>query len=276
MIRVEGPKGRLYKTTVGFLPSVTTVLKATQPEPFNTERWIKGLERTGLKPVEAVIYLEHLLASGIASKVAQERVSALTNQPMSRQSAELYVKWKTPHSADRGTKLHHFLEHQLPVEVELNWSERPTTAEASTDRLVESLWKAGILQRIHKVVSLEQQLWWSSNGIGYAGSEDISYIDIEGNYYNADWKSKDPKSYSHTKYSHEYKLQLIAYAGARKQRENVLVQGSHINYCLSDGSEGEQQIITRKEAAELWEEWIFRLRAWWSTIGNDLNDERNA
>lgn len=276
MIRIEGPKGRVYKSPEGLLPSVTTVLKATDPQPFNTERWIKALERKGLNAGEAAIYLEHLLVEGWEPAVAQARVDALTDQPISRQDAQDYVQWKTPHSSDRGTKLHNFLEHQLPIEQALTWEQRPVAPDQSTDRLVLSLWKAEILQRIQKVVSLEQQLWWFRNGIGYAGSEDISYIDKDGNYYNADWKSKDPKAYSHTKYAHEYKLQLIAYAAAKKQRYGVLVHGSHINYCLSDGSEGEQLTITRKEAAELWDEWMFRLKAWWSTIGTDLGDMRNA
>ena len=276
MIRIESPYGRIYKAPPGLLPSVTTILKDTSPKPFSRDNWLKKLMRKGLSTAEAGIYRERWLAEGLPLEAAQEIIEGFIDTPMSRVDAVEYADWKTPHSSDRGTKLHHFLENKLPVGIDLSWDERPVASDPTTDLLVQSLWQAGILQQIKQVVSLEESLWWFRDGIGYAGSEDISYKTFDDEFFNGDWKSKDPKDYSHTKYSHEYKLQLIAYAAARKQRSGILVNGSHINYCLSDGSPGEQLIVTKAEAYELWNEWHFRLRAWWSTIGQNLKELRNA
>lgn len=276
MIRIEGPQGRLYKAPPGLLPSVTTVLKDTTPKPFNRDAWIHKIMRSGLTEVEGMIYAEKWIANGMSRQDAEVIARSFIGRPMNESEASDYANWKTPHSSERGNKLHHFIEKNLPVGVDLTWNARPESPDASTDQLIKSLWAAGILQQIKRVESLEQQLWWFRDGIGYAGSEDISYVTTDDRYFNGDWKSKDPKDYSHTKYSHEYKLQLIAYAAAKKQRHGILVDGSHINYCLSDGTAGEQQVINRKEAYELWNEWHFRLRAWWSTIGQNLTELRNA
>jgi hypothetical protein len=276
MIRIESPYGRIYKAPPGLLPSVTTIMKATSPQPFNSKNWIRKIMKNGLSEIEGIIYAEKWIAQGMSREDAEVIARSFIDRPMDYQEAKTYTDWKSPHSANRGNKLHNFLEHVLPVEKEIQWIERPSAKDASTDQLVDSLWKANILQGIAKVVSLEQSLWWFKDGIGYAGSEDISYVGLDSCYYNGDWKSKDPKNYSHTKYAHEYKLQLIAYAAARKQRTGILVDGSHVNFCLSDGSPGEQLIVTRKEAYELWDEWMFRVRAWWSKLGDNLGELRNA
>jgi hypothetical protein len=276
MIRIESPYGRVYKAPPGLLPSVTTILKDTTPKPFSRENWLAKLMRKGLSAYEASIYTERWTAEGASLEFANGIVQGFINTPMSRREASAYADWKTPHSSERGTRLHHFLENKLPVGVGLRWNQRPVAKDATTDLLVQSLWEAGILQQIKEVVSLEQPLWWFRDGIGYAGSEDISYRTYNDEFFNGDWKSKDPKDYSHTKYAHENKLQLIAYAAARKQRSGILVNGSHINYCLSDGSPGEQLMVSKAEAYELWNEWHFRLRAWWSTMGQNLKELRNA
>jgi len=276
MIRFESPYGRIYKSPSGLLPSVTTILKATSPRPFNPNVWIRKIMSKGLSETEGMIYAEKWIAQGMSRQDAEVIARSFIGRSMNEAEAKAYTEWKSPHSSERGNKLHHFLENILPVNKEIDWTERPSASDASTDRLVESLWKAEVLQRIAKVVSLEEGLWWFRDGIGYAGSEDISYLDIDGLYYNGDWKSKDPKDYSHAKYAHEHKLQLIAYAAARKQRTGILVNGSHINFCLSDGSPGEQLVVSRQEAYELWDEWIFRVKAWWSKVGDGLGDLRNA
>jgi hypothetical protein len=275
LIRIESPLGRIYKAPPGYLPSVTTVLKDTCPDPFSSKKWIASLTRKGISQWEASIYASYWVNKGYATDVAVQIVSKFIDTPMSVSQAKEYMAWKGPHSSDRGTRLHHFLENTLPPNTPLQWEDRPTSDDPTVDLLVQSLWNANILQEIQEVVSLEEGLWWYKDGIGYAGSEDISYKTFSGHFWNGDWKSKDPKTYSQTLYSHEYKLQLVAYAGARRQRTRILVDGCRINYCYSNGQAGEQVIIPRSEARELWEEWHFRLQAWWTKLGKRIPEFSN-
>jgi hypothetical protein len=277
MLRIESPHGRLYKTEDGLiLPSVTTVVKATAKKPFSREVWAKKLTTKGLSEHEASIFTEFFIERGYAVAAAFRAVEQFIDNPMTREQADCYMDWKSPHSSRRGTRLHEFLEKILPVDTILDWKKCPECDLEETQLLVDSLWEGEILQQIKRVHSLEQRLWWYCDGIGYAGTEDINFDTWDNCKLSGDWKSKDPKHYCPTNYSHENKIQLIAYAGARFAREGRRMDGLNINYCFSSGIPGVQTIVTEEELSPLWNEWILRLKAWWGTIGKNALTERNA
>lgn len=277
MLRIDSPWGRLYKVENGLiLPSVTTVLKATEKRGFSRKTWSKKLTTKGLSHYEADIYAERWIAAGYPPALAHRHVEAFIEAPMTPEQAVQYMDWKSEHSAQRGNRLHKFLEDLMPIGQVLNWHHCPQTDDVTVQKLVNSLWEGEILQGIKQVHSVEQRLWWYSDGIGYAGTEDICYRTWEDLDFGGDWKSKDPKPYSHTKYDHEYRVQLIAYAGARYARKNMKVDGLHINFCLSNESPAEQTIVTGDECQELWSEWMIRLKAWWATIGTEALQQRYA
>jgi hypothetical protein len=277
MLRIESPYGRLYKTEHGLiLPSVTTVAKATAKKPFNREVWAKKLTTKGLTEYEASIFTEYFTERGYSVALAFKKVEAFIDTPMTREQADAYMDWKSAHSSRRGNRLHEFLEKILPVDTILDWKKCPECELDETQALVDSLWEGEILQQIKRVHSLEHRLWWYCDGVGYAGTEDINFDNWSGLKLGGDWKSKDPKHYCPTKYDHENKIQLVAYAGARFAREGRRMDGLNVNYCFSSGAPGVQTVVSEEELPVLWNEWVVRVKAWWATIGTKALTERNA
>lgn len=278
MLRIESPWGRLYRVENGLLlPSVTTVLKGTVKRGFNRATWERKLTTRGLSDYEARIFALYFIGRGMVPALAYHRIEEFIETPMNKEWAAIYMDWKSNHSSDRGNKLHEFLEETLPVGEVIQWKEKPLiTKHPEIQPFVDSLWEAGILQKIKKVHSLEQRLWWYNDGVGYAGSEDICYRTWEDLDFSGDWKSKDPKPYCQSKYDHEYRIQLIAYAGARFARKKMKMDGLHINFCFSDGSPAQQTVVTGDDCQALWSEWIVRLKAWWGTVGTQALSQRYA
>lgn len=277
MIRIQTAWGRLYKLRNGLLlPSVTTFLRATEKDPFNTKRWLKKLTTKGLSEHEAGIYTERFVAMGLTMSEALRYVSTFIDSPMPHGEAQDYMKWKTPHSAARGTKVHDFIEHGYPIGEILDHSKPPVAKNETTQKLVDSLYAGNILPNVRRILSTEQRLWYWNGEEGFAGTEDVFYETLQGTRASGDWKSKDPKPYSQEGYSHEYKMQLLGYAAARLPRLHMPAEELHINYCFSDGSPGEQVVVCRDEMRELWREFKIRLKAWWATVGPELEALRNA
>lgn len=277
MNRIESPWGRLYGAPPGLLPSVTTVLKATDPKPFNPAHWRQSVIRKGISAADAERYAPTFAAAqGLTVDYALAVLESWIERrlPYAQQEAlayaEAYTTWKSRHSADRGNELHGHLETLMPIGQPLLWSQQPVTDHPTTGPLLQSLWDGEVLQDIAEVVSVEQRLWYWSHGIGYAGSEDICYRSHRHGLLSGDWKSKDPKPYCPSLYGHDYKLQLVAYAGARAARKSQWVDGLAINYCFSDGSPAVQSLVSGAELDGLWREWQARLKAWWQTIGPHL------
>ena len=278
MNRIDSPWGRLYATPAGLAPSVTTVLKATDPKPFSQARWRDSIIRKGISHANAELYAPVFAQRhGIEQlAVAHRLLEGWINQPLpyslveARAHAEAFTVWKSEHSGRRGDALHAHLEDLLPVGQALAWAGAPQSEDSATGALLESLWSGGVLPDIAEVLSVEQRLWYWSGGIGYAGSEDICYRSHLHGLVSGDWKTKDPKPYCPSKYGDEYKLQLVAYAGARAARLGVQVDGLAINYCFTDGSPAVQTLVERDELAVLWLRWQARLKAWWHTIGPHL------
>lgn len=276
--RVDSPWGRLYATPHGLVPSVTTVLKATDPKPFSTARWRDSIVRKGISDADAQRYApvfaqQHGIAAvAIAYRILEEWIERPLPYPQAeaRTYAEAFTSWKSEHSSRRGDALHDHLEHLMPVGVPLQWTAPPQAEDPTTDALLQSLWQGEVLQDIEEVVSVEERLWYWRNGNGYAGSEDICYRSRRHGLLSGDWKSKDPKPYCASLYGHDYKLQLVAYAGARAARKDMRVDGLAVNYCFSDGQPAVQTVVGADELAGLWLEWQARLKAWWQTIGPKL------
>lgn len=277
MNRIDSPWGRLYSTPAGLAPSVTTVLKTTDPKPFSQVRWRDSVVRKGITAADAERYApEFARLHRLDSATALQQLEHWIEQPLpyppaeARTHAEAYTTWKSEHSGKRGDALHLHLEQLLPVGQRLTWSSAPHSDDPTTNQLLQSLWHGGVLADIAEVISLEQRLWYCSNGIAYAGSEDICYRSHLHGLLSGDWKTKDPKPYCPSKYGHDYKLQLVAYAGARMARTGISVDGLAVNYCFTDGSPAVQDHISREELNALWLEWQARLKAWWQTIGPSL------
>lgn len=277
MLRIDSPYGRLYEISNGLLlPSTTTVLKATEKRGFSKTVWSKKLTTKGLSDYESQIYAEHWIAQGWQPALAHRHTEQFILTPMEKVQAAHYMNWKSEHSASRGNRLHSYLENLLPVDEKLQWASCPESDDDAVQKLLQSLWEGEVLQNIKKVHALEERLWWYADGIGYAGTEDICYETHDGLIVSGDWKTKDPKPYDQSKYDHEYRVQLISYAGARVARRQMQMDGLHVNFCYSDGSPATQTIVTGDECKELWDEWIIRLKAWWATIGTQALNQRNA
>lgn len=278
MLRIDSPWGRLYKVQPTLiLPSVTTVLKATEKRGFNRSTWERKLITKGLSDYEASIFTAYFIGRGMVPALAYREVEEFIETPMNKKWAGIYMDWKSAHSSDRGNRLHNFLETTLPVGEILHWDKKPEVAEhPDIQPFVDSLWDGGVLQNIKRVHSVEERLWWYSDGIGYAGTEDICYETWDDLDVSGDWKSKDPKPYEQSKYDHEYRIQLIAYAGARFARKKMKMDGLHINFCFSDGSPAQQTVVTGDDCQALWSEWIVRLKAWWGTVGTQALSQRYA
>jgi hypothetical protein len=287
MNRIDSPWGRLYATPMGLAPSVTTVLKATDPKPFSQTRWRDSVVRKGITDADADLYapvfarrhgIEQL---AVAHRILEDWIQQPLPYPLpeAQAHADAFTAWKSEHSGRRGDALHAHLEGLLPVGRPLTWEAPPRADDRATNALLESLWSGGVLSDITEVLSVEQRLWYWRNGIGYAGSEDICYVSARHGLLSGDWKTKDPKPYCPSKYGDDYKLQLVAYAGARAARLGTQVDGLAVNYCFTDGSPAVQSVVTQAELASLWLQWQARLRAWWATIGPQLarwNDQRPA
>jgi len=284
MNRIDSPWGRLYATPAGLAPSVTTVLKATDPKPFSPARWRDSVVRKGISAADAERYAPVFAARhGLSDDAAAAALALWIAQPLpynlhaAQAHAEAFTAWKSEHSGRRGDALHAHLEDLLPVGQPLRWSAPPQAPDATTDALLDSLWGGLVLQDIAEVLSVEQRLWYWSGGLGYAGSEDICYRSHRHGLLCGDWKTKDPKPYCPSKYGDDYKLQLVAYAGARAARFGTTVDGLAINYCFTDGSPAVQTVVGAAELARLWLQWQARLRAWWATMGPALarwNEQR--
>lgn len=277
MNRVESPWGRLYSTPAGLLPSVTTVLKATDPKPFSQVRWRDSVVCKGITAQNAALYTPVFAAQhGLSDDVAAAALALWVDRPLpynlqtAQAYADAYTSWKSQHSGERGDSLHGHLERLLPVGQPLLWSAPPSADDPATDALLESLWAGEVLQDIAEVISVEQRLWYFSGGVGYAGSEDVCYRSHRHGLLSGDWKTKDPKPYCPSKYGDDYKLQLVAYAGARAARLGMRVDGLAVNYCFTDGSPAVQTVVTGEERHRLWLQWQARLKAWWATIGTEL------
>lgn len=279
MNRIDSPWGRLYATPAGLAPSVTTVLKATDPKPFSPIRWRDSVVRKGISHADAELYApvfakQHGIEQlAVAHRFIEDWINQALPYPLpeARSYAEAYTSWKSDHSGKRGDALHGHLESLLPVGQALTWTEAPQSQDPATGALLESLWAGGVLPDIAEVLSVEERFWYWSGGIGYAGSEDICYRSHRHGLVSGDWKTKDPKPYCPSKYGDDYKLQLVAYAGARAARLGVKVDGLAINYCFTDGSPAVQTLVERDELAVLWLRWQARLKAWWATIGPELD-----
>lgn len=276
MIRVDTPHGRGYWARKGLLlPSVTTVLKDTDPKPFSTAVWSKSLMRKGLSHHLAMVYAEAFIEQGLPPALAHRHTERFIETPMTRDEAKAYMAWKSPHSAERGNRLHKALEELLVVVPGACLTECPTDPDPATALLLQSLWKGGVLQQIEEVHSIEERLWYyyedpkTGECYGYAGSEDICYTSIRGKVATGDWKTKDPKSYSPTDYASEYKLQTVAYAVSRAVRKRQKIDELHIHYPFSDGSPAETVVCEKEEMRELWSDFVARLKAWWAIKGVD-------
>jgi len=287
MNRIDSPWGRLYATPAGLAPSVTTVLKATDPKPFSPARWRDSIIRKGISAADAERYAPVFAARhGLSDDAATAALSLWIEQPLpynlheAQIHAEAFTAWKSEHSGRRGDALHAHLEELLPVGAALTWGERaPAADDPTTSALLTSLWSGEVLSDIAEVLSVEQRLWYWSKGIGYAGSEDICYRSHRHGLLCGDWKTKDPKPYCPSKYGDDYKLQLVAYAGARTARLGTRVEGLAINYCFTDGSPAVQTVVGADELSRLWLQWQARLKAWWATMGPELsrwNQQRPA
>ncbi len=286
MNRIDSPWGRLYATPAGLAPSVTTVLKATDPKPFSQVRWRDSVVRKGISVANAELYAPVFAAQhGLSDEAAIATLTLWIEQPLpydlavARAHADAYTAWKSEHSGRRGDALHAHLEHLLPVGRSLVWAAAPQADDAATNALLSSLWYGGVLSDIAEVVSVEQRLWYASGDLIYAGSEDICYRSHRHGLLSGDWKSKDPKPYCPSKYGDDYKLQLVAYAGARAARTGIRVDGLAVNYCFTDGLPAVQTVVTKDELEGLWLQWQARLKAWWATIGPELtrwNEQRPA
>lgn len=277
MKRIESPWGRLYGTPAGLLPSVTTVLKITDPKPFSPARWRDSVIRKGISAADASSYAPIFAAAqGLTHDGATAVLAAWIKQPLPYARAEAeahataFTEWKSRHSSERGDRLHGCLEGMLPIAQPLQWSHCPSSDDPATSALLQSLWDGEVLQDIAEVVSVEERLWYARDGIGYAGSEDICYWSRRHGLLSGDWKSKDPKPYCPSRYGGDYKLQLVAYAGARAARYGMRVDGLAVNYCFTDGQPAVQSIVTAAELPGLWLQWQARLKAWWATIGPEL------
>lgn len=285
MNRIDSPWGRLYATPAGLGPSVTTVLKATDPKPFSTSRWRDGIVRKGISAADAERYAPTFAAlHGLSDEAAAAALALWVEQPLpyniaaAQAHAEVFTSWKSRHSGERGDALHGHLEALLPVGRPLSWKAPPQAPDPTTNALLDSLWAGEVLQDIAEVISVEQRLWYASGGLLYAGSEDICYRSHRYGLVSGDWKTKDPKPYCPSKYGDDYKLQLVAYAGARAARTGLRVDGLVVNYCFTDGSPAVQTVVGPEDLARLWLQWQARLKAWWATMGPALsawNSERS-
>lgn len=279
MNRLESPWGRLYETPLGWAPSVTTVLRTTSPKPFSPSRWRQRVQRQGITAADAALYADAFAAQqGLSLEAAQAELARWVDAPLpysaalAASHAQAFTDWKSNHSQQRGTRLHNRLETLLPVGEPLAWPQGcPQDADPACQRLLQSLWQGQILPDIAEVVSLEQELWYWCQGLGYGGSEDICYRSHRHGLLSGDWKSKDPKPYCPSQYGDDYLIQLIAYAGARAARFGTQVQGLAVNYCFTDGSPGVQTIVPPERLTTLWGQWQARLKAWWNTIGPELS-----
>lgn len=286
MNRLDSPWGRLYATPAGLAPSVTTVLKATDPKPFSVSRWRDSIVRKGISAADALAYAPAFAQQhGLADDAAAAALALWVEQPLpynleqARSYAEAFTTWKSRHSSERGEALHGHLEQLLPTGQALSWKAPPQAPDATTDALLDSLWAGQVLQDIAEVISVEQRLWYARDGLLYAGSEDICYRSHRHGLLSGDWKTKDPKPYCPSRYGDDYKLQLVAYAGARAARTGLRVDGLVINYCFTDRSAAVQTVVPSDELAKLWLQWQARLKAWWATIGPQLtrwNGDRPA
>jgi hypothetical protein len=278
MNRIDSPWGRLYATPAGLAPSVTTVLKATDPKPFSLARWRDSIVRKGISAADAERYTPAFAARhGLGDDASAAALALWVEQPLpynlheAQAEAEAFTAWKSEHSSRRGDALHAHLEELLPAGAALTWGESaPPADDPTTSALLASLWSGEVLSDIAEVLSVEQRLWYWSSGLGYAGSEDICYRSHRHGLLCGDWKTKDPKPYCPSKYGSDYKLQLVAYAGARTARLGTQLDGLVINYCFTDGSPAVQTVVERQELAALWLQWQARLKAWWATIGPEL------
>lgn len=278
MRRFASPWGRLYETPKGLAPSVSTVLRATDPRPFNPLQWQRSILQRGISAEDAQRYAPVLAEQEQLSLVAAQQVlSRWVGQPLPYDAetaavhAGRFTRWKTQHSTERGNRLHAVLETLLPIGSNPTWQGGcPQVADPTDQLLLQSLWDGAVLSDIASVFSVEQRLWYWSKGYGYAGTEDIGYRSHRYGLVSADWKSKDPKPYCPSRYGQDYKLQLVAYAGAKAARLGIQPSGLLINYCFTDGQPAVQTVVQQHELAGLWLQWQARLKAWWHTVGPAL------
>lgn len=270
MNKVEILGRRFYLTPHGWQPSVTTLLKDTKP--FKKVYWKKSLMEKGITAHAATLYIEaYAEMKSITIDKALETVGAWVESPMPEEEANTYMDWKKISSSERGSSLHKFLEDTLPLRRELTITEKPIAADMLTNNLLESLWKAEILQDISMVNNVEKTTYWynPSFGGGFAGTEDIDYVSRTLGRCRGDWKTKEPKKYSPTKFGSEHKLQVVAYAGADicnggEQPDHLVVL-----YPFTDGSKAAMIKMNQKEQKKCWDRFLLRVESWWDEYGQD-------
>lgn len=278
MRRFASPWGRLYQTPKGLAPSVSTVLQATTAKPFNNLQWQRSILRHGIQAADAERYAPTFAAQQqLSLEEAHRLLIGWVDQPLPYDPeaavahAAAFTRWKSQYSAERGNRLHGLLETLLPSGSSPDWSAGcPQAADPTDQLLLQSLWDGAVLSDIATVHSVEQRLWYWCEDYGYAGTEDIGYCSHRYGLVSADWKTKDPKPYCPSRYGQDYKLQLVAYAGAKAARLGIQPSGLLINYCFTDGRPAVQSVVTRDELAGLWLQWQARLKAWWHTVGPAL------
>lgn len=260
--------GRIYEIADNlYLPSMTTVLKDTDPDPFDQKVWLKSLTRKGLTEHCARIYMQRFEAAGMPPHQAWDVVSGLVDTGMSKADALAYMEWKTPHSSDRGDRLHKALETILPGHRGIEFEEPPEVEEADTNLLLRSIHSSGALSLIDSVVSVEERMYYFRNGMGIAGSEDICYRTPCSKTITADYKTKDPKPYRQEPYAAPYKLQVVGYAAMRTIRKGMTVDECHIHYPFSDGSPSELVVVEKPEMKTLWAEVNDKMALWFEMFG---------
>lgn len=286
--RIDTPYGRFYQHSSGAIaPSVTTVLEQTQSakEAMGLIRWRKRVKDQGLKEEEAMRYCQALIDAGSDPDWAYSFAMNRVGRELSQHEANAYLTWRSCSSSDRGTALHKALEDGLPLYLQGGKRQpfRSYVKKEQTDTtmlLIQSLEQGGVINGFTKIHRIEEKLWYSSSTHGsFAGTIDI---DADADFghgitaYAQDWKTKDPKHYCPTQYSHKNKLQLVAYAGALLPRFCRRIEGLAVNYCFTDGSPAVQALAHGNELNELWDEWTMKLRVWWGTIAPDCEILRNA
>jgi hypothetical protein len=270
MNKVEIQGRRFYLTPHGWQPSSTTLLKDTKP--FNRTFWKKSLMEKGITAHAATLYIEaYANMKQISITESLEIIGTWIGAPMPEDETGAYMDWKKISSSERGNTLHKFLEDTLPLQTELSITEKPEAPDLLTNNLLESLWKAGVLQDISFINSVEKSTYWYNPvfGGGFAGTEDINYISRSFGKCRGDWKTKEPKKDSPTKTASEHKLQLVSYAGADVANGGESPDHLIVAYPFTDGSPAAMVKMDKKEQKKYWEKFLIRVGSWWDQYGED-------